>query len=51
MADTDDTATPSVDDFPLYDEVDSEQGELELPADSFDPTKADFDSEACGCVR
>lgn len=39
---------PDPDEFPLYDEVDSEMGEAELPKDSFEFNTADFHTEACG---
>jgi hypothetical protein len=41
---------PDPDEFPSYDEVDSDDGESELPGDSFDEAVADFDREGCGCV-
>lgn len=37
--------------FPSYDDVDSDEGENELPADSFELNTADFDTEGCGCVQ
>lgn len=42
---------PSTDDFPSYDDVDSETAETELPDDSFELNTADFKTEGCGCVR
>jgi len=44
---------PDPDDFPSYDEVESEDGQAELPEDSFDEVSADdneYDEEGC-CVR
>lgn len=40
---------PNPDDFPSYDEVDSKEGEDELPDDSFEFNTADFTTEGCGC--
>lgn len=44
---------PNPDDFPSYDEVDSEDGQAELPEDSFDESSVNDseDAEACGCVQ
>lgn len=39
---------PDPDEFPPYDEVDSDAGQEELPADSFELNTADFYTEACG---
>lgn len=44
---------PDPEGFPSYDEVDSEIGENELPADSFDENAATDDEDndpGCGCV-
>jgi hypothetical protein len=38
-------AFPNPDDFPSYDEVDSEIGENELPADSYDENAATEDED------
>lgn len=40
---------PSVDEFKSYDEVDSDEGQAELPADSFDENGV-VDEEGCGCA-
>lgn len=48
-----DLGFPEPDDFPSYDEVDSEQGQAELPADSFDVNavgEGEPGEEGC-CVR
>jgi hypothetical protein len=42
---------PDPEEFVSYDEVDSENGQAELPVDSFEFNTADFDTEGCGCVR
>lgn len=42
---------PDPDDFPSYDDVESEEGEGELPADSFDEAAANDDEEGCECVK
>ena len=41
---------PDPEEFPSYDEVNSEDGQAELPADSFMEMTADLDAEGC-CVR
>lgn len=41
---------PSTDEFPSYDEVESDDGQAQLPDDSFDGTQVDFEDEGCGCV-
>ena len=42
---------PDPDQFPSYDDVWSEDGESELPQDSFDATNVNYDDEGCGCVQ
>jgi hypothetical protein len=39
---------PDPDDFPSYDDVDSEEGQTELPADSFEQAGVSVE-EGCGC--
>jgi hypothetical protein len=41
---------PSPDDFESYDEVESDDGQAELPTDNFDESSADFENERCGCA-
>ena len=41
---------PNPDDFPSYDEVDSVEGQAELPEDNFDEASATEDEGGC-CVR
>jgi hypothetical protein len=44
---------PDPDDFPSYDDVESDEGQAELPDDSFDEAAAVEDEEndeGCGCV-
>jgi len=41
---------PNPDDFPSYDEVDSEQGQAELPDNSYDESSV-IDSESGCCVN
>lgn len=40
-----DLGYPDPETFPSYDEVDSDEGQAELPADSFDEADADFSTE------
>jgi hypothetical protein len=40
---------PSPDEFESYDEVESENGQAELPDDSFDETAAHEDEDGCEC--
>lgn len=47
MSDTGETDTAR-DEFPEYNEVNAPDAERELPADSFDPEAADFETEG-GC--
>lgn len=45
---------PDPDEFPNHDDVESEDGQAELPMDSFDESKAsneEANDEGCGCVR
>jgi len=42
---------PDPEEFPSYDDVDSEDGEAELPQDSFDASSASNDEQGCGCVQ
>lgn len=44
---------PDPEEFPSYDEVDSEEGQAELPEDSFDASQAgnENDEEVGCCVR
>ena len=50
MADETEGSFPDPEEFPSYDEVESEDGEAELPADSFDEASASEDEhEQEGC--
>jgi hypothetical protein len=49
MADETEVSFPDPEEFPSYDEVDSEDGEAELPEDSFDEASVSDDEEGC-CV-
>lgn len=42
---------PDPDEFPSYDDVDSDEAEAELPADSADESSATQDEVGCGCVQ
>lgn len=42
---------PDPDDFESYDEVESDEGQAELPEDSFDEAAASDNEEGCACSK